>query len=231
MGIQPRGEPQCSDPVAHPGPLWGDLQKKTLVAREQDPDARAAWQAAQHQLDPTQLLFLDETGTSLSLVPLRAWAPRGKPAVGTAPTGHRRHHTLLSTLTPQGMGPALLIAGAADRAVFETFVEQLLLPVLRPGQTVVLDNVNVHHRARVRQLIEGAGCTLSFLPTYSPDFNPIELAFAKLKGQLRRAQARTVAELETATTAALAAITAADARAFYQAAGYPLPDQLLCNPL
>jgi transposase len=173
------------------------------------------------------VIFLDETGTSLSMSTVRAWAPRGQRAVGKTPTGHRRHHTLLATLTPSGMGPALLVEGAADRPVFEAFVAHLLLPVLHPGQTVVLDNNSVHHSSRVRQLIEDAGCTLCFLPTYSPDFNPIELAFAKLKSQVRRAAARTPEALEAATAAGLAAITAADAYAFYRKAGYPLQDQLL----
>jgi transposase len=176
-------------------------------------------------------MFLDETGTSLSLSPLRAWAPRGQRAIGAVPTGHRRPHTVLATLTSAGMGPTMLVEGPADRAVFETFVAEWLLPVLRPGQTVVLDNNSVHHSRRARDLIEQAGCQLLFLPTYSPDCNPIELAFAKLKSQLRRAAARSPDELERAVAGGLTTITAADARAFYQQAGYPLQEQLLCNPL
>lgn len=178
-------------------------------------------------MDASQLIFLDETGTSLSLVCRYGWARAGERAVGQAPTGHRWHHTLLSTLTPRGMGPALLGEGAADRRVLETFAEQYLAPVLGPGQIVVLDNASVHQSARLRQVIEATGAQLRFLPKYSPDFNPIELAFAKLKGQLRRAGARSPDALLAATKTALTSITERDARGFYQHAGYPLPGQLL----
>jgi transposase len=125
------------------------------------------------------------------------------------------------------MGPCVLIAGAADRAAFDAFVEQELLPALRPGQTVVLDNLSVHRSARARDLLAAAGCALRFLPTYSPDFNPIEQAFAKLKTHLRRAEARTHDALLAAAATGIEAITAQDARAFYEDAGYRLAEQLL----
>ena len=111
--------------------------------------------------------------------------------------------------------------GAVDRDAFDAYVAQLLVPALRPGQTVVLDNLSVHRSARARHLIEAAGCALRFLPTYSPDLNPIEQAFAKTKQALRRAEARTVDALVDAVGTALATVTPADAAAFYRDAGYP----------
>jgi transposase len=172
--------------------------------------------------DPTQLVFLDETSTPTALTPLRARAPRGVRAVGRVPRGQHTAITLLATLTPTGFGPGYQFPGALDRSTFETFVEQILVPTLTPGQTVVLDNLSVHKSARARQVIEAAGCRLVFLPTYSPDFNPIEQAFAKLKQRLRRSEARTVEAIMTATHTAYPAITPADARSFYRAAGYNL---------
>ncbi len=133
----------------------------------------------------------------------------------------------MATLTAEGPGPAVQLPGALDRAAFDTFVAELLVPTLRPGQVVVWDNLSVHKSAHARQLIETAGCRVVPLPRYSPDFNPIELAFAKLKTALRRAQARTFDTIVTATGAAFTTITAADARAFFTAAGYHLPGQHL----
>ena len=128
--------------------------------------------------------------------------------------------TLLATLTAGGAGPSVVLPGAVDRPAFGPDVEQVLAPALRPGQTVVLANRSVHTSARARQLVEAAGCRLLFLPRSSPDRNPIELAFAKLKERLRRAEARTFDALAAATGAALAAVTPADARGYFAAAGY-----------
>ena len=171
--------------------------------------------------DPAALVFLDETSTPTTLTPLRARAPRGERAVGRVPRGRREAASWLATLTPAGVGESLLVPGAVDRAAFDAFVERLLVPSLRPGQVVVLDNLSVHKSARARQAVEAAGCRLVFLPTYSPDFNPIEHAFAKCKQALRRLEARSFEALAAAVGASLAAVTPADARAFYRAAGYP----------
>lgn len=173
-------------------------------------------------IDPSTLIFLDETSTPTSLTPLRARSRRGQRAVGRVPRGRWTTVTLLATLTPTGLGPGYQFTGALDRTVFEGFVEQVLVPCLRPGQTVVLDNLSVHKSAKARQLIEAAGCQLVFLPTYSPDFNPIEQAFAKLKGLLRRTEARSVETILTATHQHYPAITPADAQGFYRNAGYNL---------
>lgn len=180
------------------------------------------WRAEVDDLDPHTLVFLDETSTPLTLTPLRARAPRGQRAVGRVPRGRWQSVTLLATLTPAGLGAAMLLDGAADQLAFETFVAEQLVPTLRAGQTVILDNLSVHKSPRARGAIAAAGCTLRFLPTYSPDFNPIEHAFAKLKPQLRRAEARTFAALQAAVGAALDTVTPADAAAFYQAAGFAL---------
>jgi transposase len=125
------------------------------------------------------------------------------------------------------MGPAMLLDGAINREAFDAFVEQSLLPTLVPGQIVMLDNLAVHKSPRARALIEGAGCELRFLPSYSPDFNPIELAFSKLKQHLRGAAERTFPGLVATTGPALDAITAADARGFFAHCGYHLSGQFL----
>ena len=147
--------------------------------------------------------------------------------MGRAPLGQCRNVTLISTVTPQGTGPSLVIEGAADRLDFDAFVEQLLVPFLRPGQTVVLDNLSVRKSAVARDWIEAAGCHLRFLPTYAPGFNSIEQAFAKIKTRLQLAEARTLGELVTATRDGLNAIKATDAQAFYRDAGHHLTEQLL----
>lgn len=134
---------------------------------------------------------------------------------------------MVATLSLSGLGPAVQLPGALDRAAFDTYIAELLVPTLRPGQVVLWDNLNVPKSARARHLIEAAGCRVLPLPRYSPDYNPIELVFAKLKTALRRAQARTFETIVTATGAALATITVADARSFFTAAGYQLPGQNL----
>jgi len=132
--------------------------------------------------------------------------------------------TLICALTPDGMAAPVLLPGALDRDAFDTWVAEQLVPALRPGQTVLLDNLSVHKSATARQLVADAGCTLRHLPTYSPDMNPIEQAFAKVKAGLRRAEARDFDALVAAAKPALDAVTPADARGFYRAAGYPIPD-------
>jgi transposase len=135
--------------------------------------------------------------------------------------------TLLASVSTRGMGPAMVLNGAINREAFDAFVEQSLLPTLVPGQIVILDNLAVHKSPRARTLIEGVGCQVRFLPSYSPDFNPIELVFAKLKQHLRGVEARTFPALVTATGPALETITAADARSFFAHCGYHLSGQLL----
>jgi transposase len=222
VGDDPRlpAQPVGDESLAAPTGLAP--QKKTLIAREQDEEARAAWRQHMAGADPASLVFLDETSTPTTLTPLRARAPRGQRAVGRVPKGRRTAVTLVATLTPAGFGPGLQFAGALDRPSFDQFVAEVLVPALRPGQTVVLDNLSVHKSATAQHLIEAVGCRLVFLPTYSPDFNPIEPAFAKLKQKLRQAEARTVDAILAATHQHYAAITPADAHSFYREAGYNL---------
>lgn len=198
-------------------------QKKSLLAAERDEAARAAWRAAVATLDPHVLVFVDETSTHTALTRRRARAPRGERAVGRVPRNHGPNVTLLAALTPKGIGPAITIMGAVDSTVFTAYAEQVLAPALRPGQVVILDNLSAHKSEDVRKAVAAAGAHLLFLPAYSPDFTPIELAFAKVKEALRAAAARTPDGLHAATAAAIDAISAADARGFYAHCGFPLP--------
>jgi transposase len=188
---------------------------------------RTAWSETIHRLDPQQLVFVDESGTNLAMTPRFGRAPRGQRVIGTAPRNHGPNTSLLAALSPAGITAALTVEGAVDRKVFDAFVAQVLVPTLRPGQTVVWDNLSVHKSARAQKLIEAAGCHVKFLPPYSPDFAPIELAFSKLKTFLRRAQARTRSTLDEAITAGLATITATNARAWFTHCGYRLGGQPL----
>ncbi len=173
-------------------------------------------------VDPADLVFLDETSTPITLTPLRARAPRGQRALGRIPRGNRPHIAWLATLTATGLGESLVVNGTVDGQVFELFVERVLAPSLRPGQILIWDQLNVHKSAHARALIEAAGCRVVFLPSYSPDFNPIEQAFAKAKQALRRRGARSWDAVAAAIGDILPTVTAADARAFFADAGFPV---------
>jgi transposase len=222
VGLLDRGAPQHRDDVAHPGPARSAAEKKSLIATERDEAARTAWRNEATDLDPAQVVFLDETSTHTSLTRRYARAPRGMRAYGHVPRNHGHNVTLLAALTPDGIGPSMTIAGSIDSAAFTAYVRRFLVPSLRPGQVVILDNLSAHKSAAARAAIEAAGCELRFLPAYSPDFNPIELAFAKIKSRLRAAAARDPASLEQATAQAINRITPADARAYYAHCGFLL---------
>lgn len=200
-------------------------QKKSLIATERDEDARAAWQAVVAALRPDDLVFVDETSTHTSLTRRRARAPRGQRAVGLVPRNHGANVTLLAALTPEGIGPAATLDGGVTGAAFAAYAAQVLAPVLRPGQVVILDNLSAHKNAKARTAIEATGARLLFLPTDSPDFNPIELAFSTIKEALRAAAARSADDLLAATAAAIDAVSASDARGFYHHCGFTLPPQ------
>ena len=178
-------------------------------------------------LDPATFVFVDESGTHTSLTRSPARAPRGERAIGRVPRNHGANVTLFAALTPQGMGPALAMEGAADGAAFALYVRELLIPSLRPGQVVILDQLNVHKGAAIRALLEAAGCRLLLLPAYSPDFNPIEQAFAKIKTHLRGAAARTFDDLVAAIGVALDTVTPVDTHGCFAHCGYSLSPQLL----
>ena len=179
------------------------------------------------QVDPEQLVFVDEMGANTSLSPLYAYSPAGQRARCSVPRNRGKNTTLLSSMSAQGMGPSLAVDGPTDRAVFEAYLEQMLLPTLRAGQVVVMDNLSAHKGERVRELLEEHGCELFYLPAYSPDLNPIEEAFSKVKGLLRKAEARTRDALVEAMGRALSAVSARDARGFFEHAGYRPKVQLL----
>jgi hypothetical protein len=143
------------------------------------------------------------------------------------PRNHGPNVTLFAALTPDGMGPALAMPGGADTVAFGRYVRDLLVPSLRPGQVVILDQRNVHKSAAIREAIEAAGCRLLLLHGYSPDFTPIEQACAKIKAHLRGAAARTFDDLATAIGVALDRVTPTDAHGFFAGCGYHLPGQLL----
>ena len=178
-------------------------------------------------VDPATLVFVDESGTNLAMTPRYGRALRGERVVGSVPRNHGPNTTLLAALSLDGITAAMTLEGAADRAAFEVFVAQVLVPTLIPGQFVIWDNLSVHKSAEAAQLIAARGCRVLFLPPYSPDFAPIEQAFSKLKIALRRTGARTREALEQAITAGLATITAADAQAWFAHCGYPIPAHLI----
>ena len=190
---------------------------------------RAAWQAlVAGQIDAERLVFVDEMGSNTSLFSLYAWAPRGERAICSVPRNRGKNTTLLASMTTEGMGPCVAVVGATTRVVFEThYVERLLAPALSSGQVVVMDNLGAHKGERVRELIQERGCELLYLPPYSPDLNPIEEAFSKVKGLLGRAGARTREALIEAMGRALDVVTAEDARGFFEHCGYPI----LAQPL
>jgi transposase len=188
---------------------------------ERDEWLRAAWRVmVAEEIDARSLVFVDEMGTNISLSPLYAWAPKGERAYCSVPRNRGPNTTLLSSMSMEGMGPSLAVEGATNREVFETYVEQILAPTLRRGQVVVMDNLTAHKGERVKELIEGRGCELLYLPPYSPDFNPIEEAFSKIKGLTRKAEARSKEALLAAMGTAISALSAQDARGFFEHCGY-----------
>jgi transposase len=174
-----------------------------------------------------RFVFVDECSTNISLSPIFARAPRGERARGKAPRNWGKNVSLICAIDASGVKPSMSVEGAVDGKAFELYVERFLVPALERGQIVVMDNLSVHKSRRVERLIEGAGCGLLFLPPYSPDMNPVEEAFSKVKGILRKAGARTREALVEATGRALDAITPEDIRGFYTDCGYRLPLQSL----
>ena len=184
---------------------------------------RCAWRTEiSGKLAADRFVFVDEMGSNTSLSPLYGWSRVGERLLAKAPRNWGKNVTLLSSMTLSGMGPSVAIAGATTRAALEAYdVEQALCPSLSAGQeVVVMDNLSAYKGGRVRELVEGAGCELLYLPPYSPDMNPIEEAFSKVKGLMRRAEARTREALVEAMGKALGAVSASDARGFFEHSGY-----------
>jgi transposase len=179
------------------------------------------------EVDPERLVFVDEMGLHTSLAPLYGYAPKGEPLRLEVPRNRGKNTTLLASITLGGMGETMAVEGSTDRGVFEAYVEHALAPTLEAGRVVIMDNLPAHKPARVRELIEERGCELIYLPTYSADLNPIEEAFSKIKGILRRAGARTKEALLEVLGEALCAVSAQDARGYFEHAGYRPQAQLL----
>ncbi len=193
-----------------------------MVASERNEEERGAWLERLSGVDPRRLVFVDESSTNIALTTRYARAPRGERAYGKAPRNRGKNVTLISSISSEGIGPSLSIEGSSDGESFSLYLRELLCPALRPGQIVVMDNLSVHKGAWVRELVEARGAEVLLLPPYSPDFNPIEEAFSKVKGLLRKAKARTLDALFEATHRALAAVSEEDARGFFGHCGYDL---------
>ncbi|MDP8948957.1 MAG: IS630 family transposase [Actinomycetota bacterium] len=199
-----------------------------MGALERDEWLRAAWRVlVAHEADPKRLVFVDEMGAHTSLSPLRAWSRRGERAPCKVPRNRGKNTTLLASMSAEGMGPSFAITGAVDAQVFEAYLERVLLPELPPGRILVMDNLSAHKTEKARELVEARGCELLYLPPYSPDFNPIEEAFSKIKGLLRKAEARTREALIEAMGPAISSVTEEDAQAFFEHCGYGTPVQSL----
>jgi transposase len=178
-------------------------------------------------IEPERLVFVDECGVHTSLAPIYGYAPRDKRLHLPVPRNRGKNTTLLSSMTIEGMGPSLSVEGAATAQIFETYVEKVLAPSLCAGEIVVMDNLSAHKPKRIRELIEQQGCELLYLPAYSPDYNPIEEAFSKIKNLLRKAAARSKEALVEAIGQALSAVSAKDALNYFEHAGYRPIAQLL----
>lgn len=182
--------------------------------------ARDAWRVAQPDLDPARLVFVDETGASTKMARLCGRAPRGERCVAAVPHGHWKTTTFVGGLRLSGMTAPLVLDGAMNGPAFLAWVEQELAPTLSPGDIVVMDNLPAHKPAAVRAAIDRCGAELRYLPPYSPDLNPIEMAYSKLKALLKKAAARSVTALWDAIAAAIRRITSHDCLGYFTAAGY-----------
>jgi len=189
-------------------------------AAERDEEKRSAWREGVKLLDPQRLVFVDECGTHIGLTPLRARAPKGERAFGRAPRNRGKNTTLIAALSSEGMRAPMSVEGATDSIAFEIYVEHFLCPALLAGQVIILDNLGAHKGGRVEELIKSRGCELLFLPSYSPDFSPIEEAFSKIKAIVRKAEARTREGLLEAIAQALEAVTRQDAKGWFAHCGY-----------
>jgi transposase len=165
-------------------------------------------------------VFIDETWTKTNMAPLRGWAPRGQRLKAAVPHGHWKTMTFLAALRHDRVEAPWLLDGPIDGESFRLYVEQVLVPTLRPGDIVIMDNLSSHKGPAVRHAIEAAGASLLFLPPYSPDFNPIENAFARLKAMLRKAAERTVEGLWSAIGRIVGSFSPAECANYFAAAGY-----------
>ncbi len=195
-----------------------------MHASEQDrPDVarrRRWWRRFQPKLDISRLVFIDETWTKTNMTRLRGWWRRGEPLLAKAPHGHWRTLTFIAALRCDAITAPCVLDGPINGESFHAYVEQILVPTLKPGDIVVLDNLGSHKGVGIRSLIRKAGARLAFLPPYSPDLNPIEQAFAKLKTLLRRAEARTIEAVSNRIGDLLSTFTGTECTNYFRNAGY-----------
>jgi transposase len=195
-----------------------------VVAGERDrPDVarqRAQWTKYQDRVEPERLVFIDETWTKTNMAPLRGWAPRGHRLIAKVPHGRWRTTTFLAALRLGRIDAPWLLEGPIDGESFRTYIERVLVPTLREGDIVIMDNLGSHKGKAVRQLIRSAGARLFFLPKYSPDLNPIEQVFAKLKHLLRKAAARTPETICAVIREILGAFTPQECANYFRNSGY-----------
>jgi transposase len=183
-------------------------------------EARQAWRQGQAELDPSKLVFIDETGASTKMARRYGRAPKGQRLVCKQPHGHWKTITFTAALRTTGLSAPMVLDGPMDGAAFLAYVGQCLVPSLAPGDIVVMDNLPSHKVKGVRQAIEAAQARLLYLPAYSPDLNPIELAFSKIKALLRKAAARSIATLYKAISRIIKIISAAECQNYFINAGY-----------
>ena len=181
---------------------------------------RLRWQAHQANIDPKRLVFIDETWAKTNMTPLRGWGPRGQRLIGKAPHGRWRTLTFLAALRCDRIDAPCLFTGPINRQSFLAYIEQFLVPTLQPGDIVILDNLGSDKGKAVRSAIHKAQAKLLFLPSYSPDLNPIEQAFAKLKHWLRQAQARSTYEIYQSLGTILQRFQPTECAAYLANSGY-----------
>jgi len=210
--------------VEHGPAAWPDAEKKTVEASERARQdiaaARQLWAEPQAKLDVRRLIFLDETWMKTNMARLVGWAPRGERLIGRVPHGHWQTTTFLAGLRHDRIVAPLVVDGAIDGAMFRAWAEQALAPTLAPGDIVVADNLSSHKVAGVREAIEACGATIRFLPAYSPDLNPIEQFFAKLKAALRRLAPRSRRALYRDVALTLSKLAPSECANYLAHAGY-----------
>jgi transposase len=184
---------------------------------------RAAWRQEFAAVDPARLIFVDESGANTAMDRTYGRAPSGVRVDGPVPHGHWKVVTLTAAVRLGGVGACLAFDGATNAACFEAYVGECLAPTLRPGDVVVMDNLSCHKTAEVARLIAAAGAAVRYLPAYSPDLNPIEKVFSKLKACLRSAAVRTIDGLVEAMGDALRAIRPGDILGWFRHSGYQAP--------
>jgi transposase len=203
-------------------------QKKSQIASEREEEARGLWRWLASRFDARRLVFVDESGFNTSMTRLRARAPKGKRAYGKVPRNRGKNTTLIAAITLEGaMSQPMTLEGGTDALAFEAYVEHFLAPSLCEGQVVVLDGLGAHRTEKVKELIEARGADVVFLPSYSPDLNPIEEAFSKIKQLVRKEGQRVREALVEGIGRALAAVTQEDAAGWFAHAGYRPQDQHL----